>query len=71
MNKMTTGILSAVAFVAAFVLVSEKLERRKPSVKLEDNNAHMPEENLDDQVCITKEDLDELARVTEENFENA
>lgn len=71
MNKMTTGILSAVAFVAAFVLVSEKLEKRKPAVKLEDDNAHMPEENLDDQVCMTEADLDELARITEEDFENA
>lgn len=71
MNKMTTGILSAVAFVAAFVLVSEKLEKRKPAAKLEDDNTRMTEENLDNQVCITEKDLDELARITEEDFENA
>lgn len=70
MNKMTTGILSAVAFVVAFIFVSEKLEKRKPAFELEDEG-HMTEENLDDQNRITEEDLDNLIRITEEDFENA
>ena len=71
MNKITTGILSAVAFVAAFVLVSEKLDKRKPAFEQKDDNKSMTEGNLDNQGHITEKDLDNLIRITEEDFEDA